>query len=160
MSHVTVGALLRPKGGQKVTTRWHTTNQTDGRSNYCYVFMYLSDLDAVVAPPSDITFVLPAHLASCAGLLAAFTCLSGSLLGCFFPFFRVFFRVVAATRLYAVFDHAVAGDKEERRETGQPLLWRQRQTSQPQQDHTHTYRTVLTGQPRVEDHLESWLVLP
>ena len=26
----TVGALLRPKGGQKVTTRWHTTNQADG----------------------------------------------------------------------------------------------------------------------------------
>ena len=30
VSHVTVGALLRPKGGQKVATRWVTTNQTDG----------------------------------------------------------------------------------------------------------------------------------
>ena len=29
MSDDTVGALLRPKGGQKVTTRLHTTNQTD-----------------------------------------------------------------------------------------------------------------------------------
>ena len=51
MSNVTVSALLREQSVLKVTTRWHTTNQTDGSSAapYCIAMQRQKENDMVCA---------------------------------------------------------------------------------------------------------------
>ena len=61
---VTVGALLREKEMQKVTTRWHTTNQTDGMGLSSY-WQKLHGKRGRFAPISTETMTYCSSINSC-----------------------------------------------------------------------------------------------